>query len=82
MTQVTIRRVEEEWVEQAKAEAAERGESMNTVLLEALRRGLGVGGEPRTNGLERFAGTHPEGFDPEFEEAMKDCSKIDPNDWK
>lgn len=79
MTQVTVRRVEESWVAKAKALAAERGVSMNTVLVEALGRGLGV--DARTNGLERFAGTRPEGFGKEFEEAMEECSKIDPEGW-
>ncbi|MFC7339132.1 hypothetical protein ACFQY0_18205 [Haloferula chungangensis] len=44
MTQVTTRQVEDEWVAKAKAKAAERGVSMNTVLVEALRTGLGVNG--------------------------------------
>jgi hypothetical protein len=82
MTQVTIRRVEESWVAKAKADAAERGVSMNQVLVEALQRGLGVNGHPKTNGLERFAGTCPEGFGKEFDEAMKDCSRIDEESWR
>ncbi|MBK1829277.1 hypothetical protein JIN77_00925 [Verrucomicrobiaceae bacterium R5-34] len=82
MTQVTVRRVEEDWVAKAKAEAAKRGVSMNTVLLEALAKGLGVNGEKKTNGLEKFAGSRPEGFGPEFDEAMKECSQIDEEMWK
>lgn len=82
MTQLTIRRVEESWVARAKALGAERGVSMNTVLVEALAKGLGVNGEKETNGLERFAGTNPEGFGPEFEAAMEDCSQIDEEYWK
>ncbi len=82
MRQVTVRRVEEDWVAKAKAEAAERGVSMNTVLLEALAKGLGVDGRKKTNGLEKFAGTCPEGFGVEFDEAMKECSQIDEEMWK
>ena len=85
MTQVTVRRVEEAWVAKAKAEAAERGVSMNTVLVEAIKRGLGIADdaeEKKTNGLEKFFGSVPEGFGPEFDEAMEDCSRIDPEDWK
>ncbi len=82
MIQVTIRRVEESWVAQAKSEAKSRGVSMNQVLVDALQRGLGMNGQPKTNGLERFSGTCPDGFGPEFEEAMKDCSRIDPRDWE
>lgn len=79
MTQVTVRRVNESWVAKAKALAAERGVSMNAVLVEALGRGLGV--DQKTNGLERFAGTCPGGFGPEFDEAMEECSRIDPEAW-
>ncbi len=79
MAQVTVRSVDEAWVAKAKAVAAQRGVSMNAVLVEALGRGLGV--ERKTNGLERFAGTCPDGFGPEFDEAMKECSRIDPEGW-
>ena len=82
MTQVTIRQVEEEWVAKAKALAAEKGVSMNAVLAAALKKGLGVDGKPKTNGLERFSGTCPEGFGPEFEAAMEECSRIDEETWK
>jgi hypothetical protein len=82
MTQVTIRQVEEEWVAKAKALAAEKGVSMNAVLAAALKKGLGVDGKPKTNGLERFSGTRPEGFGPEFEVAMEECSRIDEEAWK
>ena len=82
MAQLTIRRVDEAWVAKAKADAAERGVSMNQVLVDALQRGLGVGGKKKSNGLERFAGSMPEGFGPEFDEAMKDCSQIDAESWE
>ena len=77
MAQLTIRGVDESWVEKAKADAAKRGVSMNQALVDALQRGLGVDAPKKTNGLEKFAGSCPEGFGPEFEEAMKDCSRID-----
>jgi hypothetical protein len=85
MTQVTVRRVEEAWVAKAKAEAAERGVSMNQVLVDALQRGLGVVAQKKTNGLEQFAGSMP--FESEAEriawdEAMKDCERIDEESWK
>lgn len=85
MTQVTIRRVEESWVAKAKADAAERGVSMNQVLVDALQVGLGVGPEKKTNGLERFAGTMR--FESDEEEARwekylnQDLNEIHPEDW-
>jgi hypothetical protein len=74
--------VEKGWVAKAKADAAERGVSMNQVLVDALQRGLGVATPKKTNGLEKFAGSCPEGFGLEFEEAMKDCSRIDEEAWQ
>ena len=82
MAQLTIRKVEESWVVKAKAEAAERGVSMNRILIDALQRGLGVDVQEKTNGLEKFSGTCPEGFGFEFDEAMKDCSRIDEASWQ
>jgi hypothetical protein len=85
MTQVTVRRVEEAWVAKAKAVAVERGVSMNQVLVDALQRGLGVADQKKANGLEAFAGSMP--FESEAEriawnEAMKDCERIDEESWK
>ena len=86
MTQVTIRqRVDESWVEKAKADAKERGVSMNQVLVDALRRGLGFEPKKKTNGLERFAGTMT--FESEEEEARWDkfineeLNEIHEDDW-
>lgn len=82
MTQVTVRKVPDSWVAKAKADAVEKGVSMNQVLVEAIGRGLGVGGEKATNGLERFAGDSTDLFDEGFDKAMEDCSRIDPRDWE
>lgn len=85
MTQVTVRRVEEKWVAKAKADAAERGVSMNTVLLEAMGKGLEMipDVEPkRRNNLDQFAGDSAELFDEGFDEAMREQSEIDPEMWK
>jgi hypothetical protein len=43
---------------------------MNTVLREAIARGLGVTGNAKSNGLERFAGIMP--FDSKNEEQQWD----------
>lgn len=81
MTQVTIRRVEEAWVDIAKREAGRRGVSMNQVLVDALRRGLGADAEPvrRTN-LDAYAGDSDfgSGWD-EFLE--KDLKQVDSELW-
>ena len=82
MTQVTVRRVDEKWVAKAKAVAAEKGVSMNTVLVEALAKGLGVDEAPRKNGLEKFAADSPDDFGPDWEETMEIFNTIDPELWK
>jgi hypothetical protein len=81
MTQVTIRRIEEAWVEKAKEEATRRNVSMNQVLVEALRRGLGADAEPvRKSNLDRYAGDSDLG--PEWDEFLeKDLKQIDPELW-
>ena len=48
-----------------------------------MKRGLGfVDGKQRTNGLEKFAGDSAELFDAGFDQAMKECSEVNPLDWK
>ena len=81
MKQVTIRKVEEAWVEKARAEAARRKVSMNQVLAEALRRGLGADADPvRRSNLDKYAGGSD--FGPEWDEFLeKDLKKIDENLW-
>lgn len=80
MTQVTIRRIEEVWVEKAKLEAARRQVSMNTVLVEALRKGLGVDASKKTNGLECFAGDSD--FGPGWDNYLEELKQVNPEDWK
>ena len=81
MTQVTIRRIEEAWVEKAKEEATRRNVSMNQVLVEALRRGLGADADGvRKSNLDRYAGDSD--FGPEWDEFLeKDLKQIDPELW-
>lgn len=81
MTQVTIRRIEEAWVKMAKDEASRRRVSMNQVLVEALRRGLGADAEPlRKSNLDRYAGDSD--FGPEWDEFLeKDLKVVDPELW-
>lgn len=82
MTQLTVRRVDEEWVAKAKAVAAERGVSMNTVLVEALAKGLGMDGAPCKNGLEKYAADSPNDFGRDWEKSMEVFNTIDPELWK
>lgn len=77
MTQVTIRKVEDAWVENARAEAALRKVSMSQGLAEALRRGLAADAEPvRRNTLNKFAADSD--FGPTWDEFLEnDLKQID-----
>ncbi len=81
MTQLTIRRVDEAWVAKAKLEAARLKVSMNQVLVDALRRGLGADGEPvRKNNLDAYAGDSD--FGPSWDEFLdQDLKQVDPELW-
>ena len=82
MTQVTIRQVQEEWVTKAKAVAAEKGVSMNSILVDALKKGLEVEGKTRRNNLDRFAGDSPDDFGTDWDKTMEVFEVIDEETWK
>ncbi len=81
MAQVTIRRVDEAWVEKARREAARLQVSMNQVLVDALRRGLGADAEPvRKTNLDRYAGDSD--FGPDWDAFLdKDLQQTDDELW-
>lgn len=79
--QVTIRRVEENWVTKVKAEASARGVSMNEVLRDALAVGLGAKAMRNRNAnLDKYAGDSD--FGPEWETFLEDdLIRIDDGLW-
>jgi hypothetical protein len=79
MKQITIRKVKESSISKAKQRAREHGVAMNTVLVEALEKGLGDH-SAATNGLEEFAGDSD--FGPEWDSRMEELGKVNPEDWK
>ena len=80
MKQITVRQVQDRCIEEAKLRSRERGVAMNTVLVEALEKGLGLDPEKKTNGLERFAGDSD--FGPGWDAHLEELRKVDPKDWK
>ena len=52
---------------------------MNTVLVEALEKGLGEH-STCTNGLEQFSGDSE--FGPDWDSRMEELGKVNPEDWK
>jgi len=79
--QVTIRRVPER-VKQLLKELAKREEkSLNQIMLEVLERGLGLAGEEIVyHDLDDLAGTWVD--DPEFDKAIEEQHRIDPELWE
>ena len=80
MKQITVRQVQDRCIEEAKLRSRERGVAMNTVLVEALEKGLGIDAEKKTNGLERFAGDSD--FGPDWDARLEELRQVNPEDWK
>jgi len=79
--QYTIRGVSERLDERARKIAVKEGKSLNETLLAALQRGLGVTEEHvRYSDLDDLAGTWV--HDPEFDRAIEEMDRIDPELWK
>jgi hypothetical protein len=80
MKQITVRRVRETCLEEARRLSRQRGVAMNTVLVEVLEQGLGTGKAQQTNGLERFSGDS--NFGPGWDRYLEELRQVNPADWK
>ncbi|OGV87278.1 MAG: hypothetical protein A3K19_13270 [Lentisphaerae bacterium RIFOXYB12_FULL_65_16] len=79
--QYTIRGVPERLDELVRDQAHRDGQSLNTALVEALKRGLGVTAEAqRYDDLDDLAGTWVD--DPEFDKAIRDLDRVDVRLWQ
>lgn len=79
--QYTIRRIPARLDALIKERAAQEGKSLNETLLDVLKTGLGVSDEPlRYCDLDDLAGTWVN--DPEFDKALEEMDRIDPEMWK
>ncbi len=79
--QLTIRRVPERVKKLLKELARREDKSLNQVSLEILERGLGLTGEEIVyHDLDDLAGTWVD--DPEFDKAIEEQHKVDPELWK
>lgn len=80
---LTIRNVDARLAAALARETKRRGTSLNQTVLDLLRRGLGVDvSGPRTNGLEKFAGTWTAEDLAEFEANVAMFERIDPELWR
>jgi hypothetical protein len=79
--QYTIRGVPEQLDGLARRRARKEGRSMNQILLDALGDGLGVSSVPRRySDLDDLAGSWV--HDSEFDRAIEEMDRIDPELWK
>ena len=79
--QYTIRRISPRLDMLIKERAGREGKSVNETVLEVLKSGLGVNDEPvRYSDLDDLAGTWVD--DPEFDLALEEMDRVDPEMWK
>ncbi len=80
-TQYTIRRVPPEVDKALRQKSRQERKSLNEVVLEALRKGAGLSGQPVVHrDLDFLIGSWVE--DPEFDKIIKEFDQIDPEMWK
>lgn len=83
MKALTVRNVDARLANALARETKRRGGSLNETVLDLLRRGLGVDTPgPRTNGLEKLAGTWTDEDFEEFESNVAMFGNIDPELWR
>lgn len=81
LRQYTLRAVPAAIDAELRQRARRERKSLNTVILEAVRRGIGASETPRVyRDLDDLVGTWVE--DPAFDEAMADQRRVDPELWK
>ena len=82
MRNMTVRNITPELSKALEREKGQRGVSLNQMVLDLLRQGLGWRGRgPRSNGLAKLAGgwTHSELA--EFEAATESFARVDEELW-
>ena len=79
--QYTIRDVSDRMDAVLRERSAKYGKSLNETALEALSKGLGLGDEPvRHHDMDDLFGKWVD--DPEFDKAIAEMRRIDPDMWK
>lgn len=79
--QYTLRNIPPAVDQALRRRARDRGATLNEVAVEALRVGAGLGGSPiRRRDLSDLAGKWVE--DPEFDAAIADQHRMDPDLWR
>ena len=79
-SQYTVRAVPPDIDQRLRREAKRRGIPLNTEILDALKKGLGIEAMAhRYSDLDDLIGSWVE--DPEFDRAVADMDKIDKSTW-
>jgi hypothetical protein len=79
--QYTLRDIPQAVDSELRRRAKDEGKSLNTIAIEALIRGAGLGETPvRHRDLGDIAGTWQE--DPDFDQAISDQDQIDEPLWR
>ena len=79
--QYTLRKVPQQIDQVLRDRAHAERRSLNEVAIEALERGLGLSGKAvRHHDLDDLAGTWV--ADPEFDRAIEEMDRVDPEIWK
>ena len=85
MSALTIRGLDEATAERLKREAESRGASVNTVVKDLLRQGLGLDRpSPRRRyaDLDALAGTWSDKDVADFERAVEPFGEVEPELWR
>lgn len=80
---LTVRNLPEDVARELEKERKRGGASLNETVVTALRRGLGLGLERRSNGLASLAGTWNAASLAQFEEVLRETSEqVDEELWR
>jgi plasmid stability protein len=79
--QYTIRGISDRLDARIRERASKEGKSLNEAVLEVLNTGLGISeNQVRYTDLDDLAGTWVN--DPEFDRAIEEMDRVDPELWK
>jgi plasmid stability protein len=79
---LTVRNLPSDIAEELERERKRRGSSLNQAVVDTLRKGLGLAGERKSNGLAALAGRWSADELQAFEKAVADLETIDEDLWK
>ena len=81
MKAITIRNVPEALARALEQEKKQRGSSLNQTVLDLLEHAMGLGGQPRSNGLRQLAGGWSQKELDEFEAVTASFEQVDEELW-